>query len=391
MSPLKREENLNFVKILHVITGLNTGGAEMMLAKLLSRLKRGDMENAVVALTDGGPLAERIADLGIPVTLLGMARGGLSFGGLLRLVKTLRQQRPDLIQTWMYHANLLTGFAALLAGRPSLIWNIRQSNLDPRISKQSTIMVAKLGGRLSRWLPDKVVCCAETARAVHENMGYARDRMVVIPNGFDLDVFRPSKEARVSLRRELGLDEDKPLVGIAARFDPQKDHRAFLNAASILRTVRPDVDYILCGDGIDARNGQLAGWIAENNLIGACHLLGPRSDMPRIMAGCDVMVSASAFGEGFPNVLGEAMAAGTPCVATDVGDSRWIVGDAGRIVAPHDPSALADAIGQILQLSETDRGALGSAARARIAEHFAIDIIADRYAALYRQTLADRS
>ena len=219
------------MKILHVITGLNTGGAEMMLAKLLARLRCGDTDNAVVSLTGGGPLARRIADLGISVTLLGMARDGSSLGGFVRLVQTLRHHKPDVVQTWMYHANLLTGFAAQLAGRPSLIWNIRQSDLDPRISKRSTIMVAKLGGRLSRWLPDKVICCAETARAVHAAMGYAPDRMVVIPNGFDLEVFRPSEEARGSLRRELGLGDDSPLVGLAARFDPQKDHHGFLAAA----------------------------------------------------------------------------------------------------------------------------------------------------------------
>lgn len=379
------------MKILHVITGLNTGGAETMLAKLLSCLRRGDTDHVVVSLTGGGPLADRISDLGITVTLLGMARGGPSPGGFLRLVQTLRQHKPDLVQAWMYHANLLTSFAAQLAGRPSVIWNIRQSDLDPRVSKQSTIIVAKLGGRLSRWLPDKVICCAETARTVHEHMGYAPERMVVIPNGFDLEIFQPSEEARTSLRRELGLDGKALLVGLAGRFDAQKDHHGFLNAASILRKTKPDVNYVLCGDGIDAGNKQLTRWITENNLVGSCHLLGQRSDMPRIMAGCDVMVSASAFGEGFPNVLGEAMAAGTPCVATDVGDSRSIIGKIGRVVPPRDPAALAEALHEILHLDEADRRALGLSARAHIAEHYEIDVVAGRYAALYRQTLAGKS
>jgi glycosyltransferase involved in cell wall biosynthesis len=390
MSFPAREQHPNVVKTLHVITGLNTGGAEMMLAKLLSRMRGGDMENAVISLTDGGPLARQIADLGVPVTSLNMARGGLSPASFFRLVAALRQHKPDLIQAWMYHANLLTGLAARLVGRPALIWNIRQSDLDPRMSKRSTITVAKLGGRLSRWLPDKIVCCAETARRVHETMGYAPERMLVIPNGFDLDLFHPDPEDRVSLRRELGLDEKTVLVGLAARFDPQKDHRGFLSAAGMLRAAWPDVHYVLCGDGIDTRNDQLTGWIAAQGLANVCHLLGPRADMPHIMAGCDVMVSASAFGEGFPNVLGEAMAAGTPCVTTDVGDSRAIVGDVGRAVPPRDPVALAAAIADILRLSEADRHALGLAARARIAEHYAIDVIAARYDALYRETLAER-
>lgn len=385
-----RKQHPNVVKTLHVITGLNTGGAEMMLAKLLSRMRNGDMENAVISLTDGGPLARQIADLGVPVTSLNMARGGLSPISFFRLVAALRRHKPDLIQAWMYHANLLTGLAARLVGHPALIWNIRQSDLDPRMSKRSTITVAKLGGRLSRWLPDKIVCCAETARRVHETMGYAPERMLVIPNGFDLDLFRPNPEDHTGLRHELGLDEKTVLVGLAARFDPQKDHRGFLSAAGMLRAAWPDVHYVLCGDGIDTRNDQLTGWIAKQGLTNVCHLLGPRADMPRIMAGCDVMVSASAFGEGFPNVLGEAMAAGTPCVTTDVGDSRAIVGDVGRAVPPRDPVALAAAIADILRLSEADRHALGLAARARIAEHYAIDVIAARYGALYRETLAER-
>jgi glycosyltransferase involved in cell wall biosynthesis len=221
-------------------------------------------------------------------------------------------------------------------------------------------------------------------------MGYAPERMLVIPNGFDLDLFHPDPEDRAGLRRELGLDEKTILVGLAARFDPQKDHRGFLSAAGMLRAAWPDVHYVLCGDGIDTHNDQLTGWIAAQGLANVCHLLGPRADMPRIMAGCDVMVSASAFGEGFPNVLGEAMAAGTPCVTTDVGDSRAIVGEVGRTVPPRDPVALAAAIADILRLSEADRHALGLAARARIAEHYAIDIIAARYDTLYRETLAER-
>lgn len=378
------------MKILHVITGLNTGGAEMMLAKLLSRLPREDIENVVVSLTGGGPVADRIAEQGISVSALGMAPGQFYVGGFLRLVGTVRRHRPDIIQGWMYHANLLAGFAAQFAGRPSVIWNIRQSDLDPRVSKPSTIMIAKLGGRLSRWLPETVICCAETARKVHEGLGYAPERMVVIPNGFDLAMFRPSDEARTGLRREFGLDAAAPLVGLAARFDPQKDHRGFLHAAGMLRDTRPDVHYVLCGGGIDESNQQIMRWVAENGLAGVCHLLGRRSDMPRIMAGCDVMVSASAFGEGFSNVLGEAMAAGTPCVATDVGDSRWIIGETGRVVPRRDPAALAAAMAEILRLPDAERRALGLAARARIAENFEIGAIAARYTALYRQTLAKK-
>jgi glycosyltransferase involved in cell wall biosynthesis len=303
----------------------------------------------------------------------------------------VRRHKPDVVQTWMYHANLMAGLAAKAAGRPPVIWGIRQSDLDPRVSKRSTIAVARLGARLSRALPDKIVCCAENARLVHEAMGYAPERMVVIPNGFDLDRFKPDDGAKALLRRELGLPDSALLVGLAARCDPQKDHRGFLAAAALLRRGNPDARFMLCGDGIDAGNTALAGWIAEHGLGAVTHLLGPRADMPRIMAGCDAMVSASAFGEGFPNVLGEAMAAGTPCVATDVGDSRLIVGDTGAIVPPRDPAALAAALQAILSLSGAERRAQGARARARIAEHYSLDAVTARYAALYRAAIAGRA
>jgi glycosyltransferase involved in cell wall biosynthesis len=376
------------VKILHVITGLYTGGAEMMLAKLVERMASGNDESAVISLTKGGPLADSIAASGIPVTLLDMPRAGRSVPGFVRLVRAMRRHKPDLVQSWMYHANLLAGLAAKFAGRPPVIWGIRQSDLDPRISKPSTIAVARMGARCSRWLPRKVVCCAESARVVHEAMGYAPERMLVIPNGFDLDRFHPDTEARRALHGELGLPDTALLVGLAARCDPQKDHGSFLTAAGILHRQNPNAHFVLCGDGIDRTNTTLAGWIADQGIGAATHLLGQRTDMARIMAGCDVMVSSSAFGEGFPNVLGEAMAAGTPCVATGVGDSALIVGNTGRVVPPRDPSALAAALRDILTLSRGERRALGEQARVRVAEHYSIDAVTARYSALYHATLA---
>jgi glycosyltransferase involved in cell wall biosynthesis len=259
------------------------------------------------------------------------------------------------------------------------------------VSKRSTIAVARWGARLSRLLPDKVVCCAETARTVHVAIGYAPGHMVVIPNGFDLEIFHPSHEARQSLRSELGLGGDTLLVALPARFDPQKDHHGFLTAAGIVHRNHPAVHYILCGDGTDGGNGELTGWIAEHCLTAVCHRLGPRADMARIMSGSDIVVSASAFGEGFSNVLGEAMAAGTPCVATDVGDSHLIVGDAGRIVPARDPGALAAALTSLIELNAEDRRALGQKARAHIAQHYEIGTIAARFLALYRETLAAKS
>jgi len=381
------------LNILHVITGLYTGGAEMMLTKLLARQPAGQTRHTVVSLTGGGPLAARIAAGGVPVIHLNMNKPGLAKGlaliaGFMRLRRMIRQERPDVVQAWMYHANLFAGLAAIAPRAPAVIWGIRQSDLDPQISKPSTIRVAKLGGWLSRRLSDSILCCSDVARIVHERIGYDPARMVVIPNGFDLDEFKPDAAARAAIRREIAVPADAPLIGLIARFDSQKDHRNFLAAAGQAREAIPNAHFLLCGGGVDPANRTLAGWIDDFDLGASCRLLGPRDDMPAVTAALDLAVSSSAFGEGFPNVLGEAMSAGVPCVATDVGDSRMIVGNTGRVVAPRAPDALADAIIELLRLPAEARADLSAAARERIAEHFEIGAVAARYLALYRDTLA---
>ncbi|HEY4134964.1 MAG TPA: glycosyltransferase [Alphaproteobacteria bacterium] len=384
------------MKVLHVITGLFTGGAEMMLTKLLAGLPGDQASHVVVSLTGSGPLADRITAGGVPVVVLGMDKPGLAkwpavISGFFRLVRLIRYEKPDVVQAWMYHANLAASLATLLAfpfgHKPPVLWGIRQSDLDPQKSKRATIRIAKLGGYTSRWLSDKILCCSDVARSVHEEIGYDASRMVVIPNGFDLDEFKPDAEARARLRREIAVPDDAPLIGLVGRFDVQKDHRSFLAAAGQVRRARHNAHFLLCGSGIEPSNPELAGWIDDFDLGTSCRLLGVRKDMPHIMASLDLTVSSSAFGEGFPNVLGEAMAAGVPCVTTDVGDSRAIVGDTGRTVQARDPDALAQAVIGMLDLPENERLARGAAARRRIADNYELCNVAQRYLALYRDML----
>jgi len=376
------------MRVAHVITGLELGGAEMMLYKLLATLDRTAFEPLVVSLVAPGPMGARIAALGIRVETLRMRRGLPSPGGLLRLVRLLRGFRPDLIQTWMYHADLLGALVRPLVGRgprrPSLVWNIRQSDLDPRQSRRATRLVARFNGLLSHLAPERIICCSQRAREVHRALGYRASSLIVIPNGFDLERFRPDPAARTGLRSDLGIPAAAPLLGLVARLDPQKDVPTFLRMAALVRSARPECRFLLCGQGMDGGNRELGDWIAAAGLGGALSLLGPRSDTPRVFAALDLLVSSSAYGEGFPNVLGEAMACGVPCAVTDVGDSRLIVGDTGVSVAPRDPAALAGAILRLLDEGRQSLVRRGAAARARIAADYALASIAARYADLYQ-------
>jgi len=354
----------------------------MMLYKLLSGWDRSVYQTEVISLTNIGVIGERIRKLNLPVRALEMRGGRSGVSGLIRLTKWLRDISPSVVQTWMYHADLIGGLAATAGRGIPVIWGIRNSTLD-RQTKRSTVLTVKACARLSRWIPTRIICCSEVARKVHEALGYRSDRIVVIPNGFDLDLFKPAPEARASLRAELGLPLSSFLVGLVARFDPQKDHRNFIEAAKSVAARHKQVVFVLCGAGVEWENPELAAWIGAGPKD-RFHLLGPRDDMPRVTAALDVAASASSYGEAFPNVLGEAMASGVPCVATDVGDSAFIIGDTGKVVPAKRPNLLAEAFHSIISLAAGERRQLGAKARMRIRENFDLPVIRGRYDALYR-------
>jgi glycosyltransferase involved in cell wall biosynthesis len=370
------------IKITHVITSTSAGGAQMMLYKLLCTMDRGLFDSRVVSLTDVGPVGERIAALGVPVQDLGMSRGVPDPLAVLRLAAWLRRNPADVVQTWMYHSDLVGGLAALIGGG-RVIWGIRFSNFDPATCSRATIWTARACAALSRWLPTRIVCCSEASRAVHAALGYRADKMIVIPNGFDLAIFRPDSGARGAVRAELGIPPEALLIGLVGRFDPQKDQRVFLRAASSLAEMHQGVHFLLCGDNITPENRELANWI-DPAIRQRCHLLGRREDLPRLTAALDVATSSSAYGEAFSNAIGEAMACAVPCVVTDVGDSARIVGDTGKVVPPREPRALAAAWSELVAAGEPARRALGLAARGRVEARYSLGAIVRRYEALYR-------
>lgn len=358
-----------------------------MLRKLISQLIHDDYELEVISLTDIGPVGREIAELGIPVRALGMKRGLPNPMLIFRLAKWLRSASPDIVQTWMYHADLIGGLAAIFAGRIPVIWGVRQSQLDPDKSKKTTIWIARICALLSRVVPDRIVCCSYVARDVHHALGYANNKLTVIPNGFDLEQFKPDKILREKARNELGIDATVRVVGMVARFDPQKDHQMLINAARILHSEIAGAQFILCGKDVEWENEELVKWIDTAGLRNYFHLLGERSDTELLLPAFDVSCLSSAFGEGFPNVVGEAMACEIPCVATDVGDSAQIIGDTGVTVAPGDVKAFAEGLKRLLSLSSYERACVGRAARVRISENFELKIIAQRFKELYQDVL----
>lgn len=368
--------------IVHVITSLDTGGAEMMLAKLLRRMNRQHFSAEVVSLTTLGRIGTDLQQEGFAVTALGMSPGSLNLGGLFRLIQLLRNTRPSVVQTWLYHADLYGLMAASLAGVGKVIWNIRCSCFAPRDFSFSLRLIVRLLAWLSR-MPAAIVVNSEAGRQVHEAVGYHPDRWEVIPNGFDHRLFRPDPEARHMIRQELGLDDECLLIGLIGRFDPFKDHDTFIRAASLLTARRKDVRFLLAGRGIDKSNHELVNKLALHGME-HCFLLGERNDIPAVTAALDIAV-CSSYSEGFPNVIGEAMTCAVSCVVTDVGDCAIVVGDTGVLVPPRSPERLEEGIRYLLELRPSELKTLGIRARERILTQYNIEQIAWRYEQLYAE------
>jgi glycosyltransferase involved in cell wall biosynthesis len=375
------------LRVSHVITGLGVGGAETMLVKLLSAMDPKRFRSHVISLSSDLALAPSIRDLGIDIDELDVKPNvSDAFYSFSALARVLRKAQPDLVQTWLYHADLAGGIAAKRLGVPA-IWNLQSSTLDPVCISRSTLRVVKFCAWSSRFIPRAIVSCSHAAVSVHEKTGY-RGAFRVIANGTDLDVFKPESEARKAIRAELGLDDSTPLIGMIARLHPQKDHPNFLAAAAQLVRTRPHVRFLLCGLGLEPANEELTASIRALGLEGHVLRMGIRHDVPRVLNALDIHTLSSSFGEGFPNVIGEAMATGLPCVVTDVGDSALIAGDTGVTVPSRDPAALANGWRTLLDLPPGELARLGARARRRVATEFSLAASVTRYEALYEEVAA---
>jgi glycosyltransferase involved in cell wall biosynthesis len=243
-----------------------------------------------------------------------------------------------------------------------------------------TKITLKMCALLSSWA-DAIIVNSDKGKRDHSSLGYKPEKMVTIPNGFDTALFRPDPEAKARLLSELGLGKKGVLIGQIARFDPMKDHASFLQAASLLNS-NEKVHFVLAGKEVVWGNRELARNL-NPKMTGRVHFLGPREDVHRIVPALDIAVSSSAYGEGFSNSIGEAMACGVPCVVTNVGDSARIVGDTGIVVPPRDPAALACAWARLLEMGEAERKRLGMRARVRMHENYRIEKVVGQFEEFY--------
>ena len=364
--------------VLHVTTGLGSGGSERMLTRIVLAQRGAEApRHVVVSLMDEGVFGRSLRDAGVELHCLGMRGGVPSPTAIFRLARIMSRQRPDVVMSWLYHADLLATLAAPLAGvkRNRLIWNLRCSDLDVAKYKRTLRWIVAGLARLS-CLPAAVSHNSLAGRRSHTALGYRPKRWAYLPNGFDLAHWAPDEADRAAVRAEWGVACATVVVGMVARVDPMKDHATFLNAACRLQAAGQDVHFVLVGKGTESLD-------LPASLAGRVRALGERRDIERLLRGLDILVLSSSEGEGFPNAVGEAMATCVPCVVTDAGDAAMVVGDTGRVVPPRAPAALAEAIADLAAEPPEGRADLGRLGRRRIAREFSLERISELYAILW--------
>lgn len=372
------------MKIVHIITCLDIGGAETMLTRLLLAAEQPGRDELVISLKDLGPLGAQLKAAGVQVETIGLGSTRGLLAGCWYLLTLLRQVKPDVVQTWMYHADFLGGLLARLAGVRHVVWGIR-GTFTP-LGRPWTHRIMRCCAWLSSILPSRILCVAEAARQSHIAYGYDPSKMTVIGNGLDLAAFDAACQPAVNWRQQALWPAATQVVGCVGRYHADKGQDLLVAAIALVRQQRPDLRFVMVGRDCDHHNKALAQQLAALDLTSHVHLAGERRDVPACLAGFDYFCLPSRT-EGFPNVLAEAMAARVGAVATDVGDVALLSGGTVLLVPPADASALAQAIVQLVSLPADELQVLCHHARARIEDHCSIGAVRRQYDAFYQQLL----
>lgn len=384
------------MRVVHLISGLGQGGAETVLTRLVSH---SSSENIVISFGDDGVFGASLREAGIAVHTLNMRPGKIGFKDLIALRNLLKALQPDVVQTWMYHADLFGGMVARLSGFSHIAWGIRNSGASLKETSKTNYYLARVSAVLSRLIPQRIIVCGEQAAKIHAGWGYSADKMTVIQNGYNLEQWKPSLENRLQYRQQLGLSENTPVLGFVARWNPLKDHPSLLKAFSFAKKEYPEAVLVLVGKGLEQSNESLMTLLIENNLRleKDVKLLGMRNDVPQLMPALDIHV-LSSIAEGFPNVVSESMACGVPNVVTDVGDAAFIVGDNGWVAQPANPENLALKIKEALAFLGKPASSLEQQqafqqlqqkVRQSVLDRFSIETMVEHYEQTWSKMLKD--
>lgn len=367
---------------------MNIGGAERALQKLLLSGKISRQNVKVISLTSKGIFGTQLVDEGFQVIALEM-KNILSLPSVIyRIVKIIRKFNPDIVQCWLYHADLIGGVAAKISGVKNIIWGIRSTDLKK--GSYITSIVRRLCALFSYFIPTKIICVANASKIKHVSLGYSERKMVVICNGFTLSTWVVDEERVNNFKQKYNINKSQIVIGSVGRFSSIKGHDLFVEAAGIIMKKNPNILFLMIGLNIDENNQQLMEWINATCNKDQFVLLGERNDIPVCLAAMDIFCLHSRS-EGFPNILGEAMSTRLACISSDVGDSAYLLSDTGLIVERCSSEALANGLNELITNPKEKNEILGIRAMKRIEENFTLEETSKKFYAVYRELLSSET
>ncbi len=371
------------ISVLHIISGLKIGGAENALYRLVTNFENDNYTHRIISLTSGGSLLKQFEEAKVEVAQFDFKKN--PFKQFWKLFIYIKSIKPDIVNTWMYHANIIGGIAARFAGIKKIIWGLRTTDAN-KGSKILTKAIRRIGGFLSYLIPKTIICVADAAKKSHMKIGYSEKKMIIINNGFDIYDLQFRDKSRQQLRSELGYNPSHVVIGSVGRFNKAKDHRNFIRAAGIAAKKNSNIRFLIIGKGISKKNQELFNWIKSENIQNKVNLMEERTDIPICLSSMDIFCLHSSR-EGFPNALAEAMLVGLPCVSTNVGDVNLLLNDIGVIVKKEDPFSLAKGILKLVSLTPDEREIIASRSRNKISKNFSIEAICNQYESAYSSVL----
>ena len=368
-----------------MITSLLDGGAEGVLYRLCSHDK---LNTHIVVSLEDKVSTESLSKSGIKIYTLNMKPEKNFINNFIQINKNFKKRKSKYSSIWLYHADFFGSIAAKLAGVKNLIWNVRHSDFNEKNTRKSLLVLVKILAKLSYIFPKKIVFCSKNSIKLHTKIGYQSKKISYIPNGYDLKKFRPYFPKKFLPKYYTNFNKNLALLGNVANFKPNKDHKNLLQALQILKKNKIPFKCMLVGKEINKQNTTLMNMIKKYNLSNEIILMGSQKNINRVMNKIDIHILSSDSGETFPNVVAEAMASGTPCVVTNVGDSSQIVGKTGWTVDPQNAKELAKSIKKaIRKFKSKDWNYLCLASRNRIVQNFTIKKMVNNYNKIWQQTL----
>ena len=369
------------MKIFHLINSLGAGGAERVLSNLCINDKNNT--HVICTLLGEDEYSYQIKNNSIRVYHLNILKNKLSFLNIFQLYLILKKENPEILQSWLYHSDLIGSIFGTICGIKKIIWNIRHTDISSLNMKNSTKILVRICAIISKFVPNKIIYCSKISLKEHEMIGYNKKKSHLIYNGVDINIFKPTRQNKD--KKALKSKKDIFKIGMVARFNHYKNHIGLIDVMKLLELNDIKFHCYLIGKNIDSKNKILVDYIHKLGISNKFSLLGYKDNMPDILNMLDLHILLT-YSESFPNVIAEAMSCGVPCISSNEGEAKKIISKNGYILKGNNKKEVFDKIIQIINIKKNNSEwvKLKRNCKMHIEKNFSLQLMIDNYNRLWK-------